>query len=216
MSEVHLIDVYHGDGTVDWHKVAAAGHVGALAKASEGTGSLDANLKTNLAGMKAAGLIRGAYHFFHVSQDPVQQAAHFINALRNADFDFDNDLPPCLDLEDRPGAEAAGKAKVIQCVASFLEHIEQETKRRCIIYVDRDYAETYVGDSFAGHPLWLASFTSATTPHLPSGWKNWVLWQYAENGTVPGVPNPNQTDLNRFNGTVEQLKTWATTGTFPG
>src|SRR6185437_115907 len=45
-----------------------------IAKAAEGTGWQDPTFAANWANLKAAGIPRGAYHFFHPADDPVQQA----------------------------------------------------------------------------------------------------------------------------------------------
>ena len=76
------IDVSHYQGTVDWGKVKSTGKVFAFAKATESTGSTDSQFATNWAAMKAAGVIRGAYHFFHADQDAAAQANHFLQVAQ--------------------------------------------------------------------------------------------------------------------------------------
>src|SRR5580765_6643007 len=75
------IDVSHYQGTVDWAKVAASGRKFGIAKATEGTGYVDASFAANWAAMANAGVIRGAYHYFHANLDPVTQAQHFVNTM---------------------------------------------------------------------------------------------------------------------------------------
>src|SRR5512140_3609631 len=59
------VDVSHYDGTIDFAKVKQSGRVFAIMKATEGTSYVDATFATHWADAKAAGVVRGAYHFFH-------------------------------------------------------------------------------------------------------------------------------------------------------
>jgi lysozyme len=204
-----MIDVYSGDGQIDWSAVRQAGHSAAICKATEGVSEIDARLSENLQGMKEAGVLRGAYHFFHVDQDPTQQAEHYLNALRDAGYDFGTDLPPAIDLEDAH-ASTVGEAAIIAAVAAFLQVIESHSARRSLIYVGKYWANSFLGDAFSGHPLWLAQYSDA--PSLPDGWPKWAIWQYSETGSVPGVPNGGQTDMDRFCGDEDALRAWAATG----
>ena len=68
------VDVSHWDGALDWAKIAGAGQVFGIAKASEGTTFNDPMFPTNWAGIKNAGMVRGAYHFFRPSLSGVGSA----------------------------------------------------------------------------------------------------------------------------------------------
>jgi len=117
--------------------------------------------------------------------------------------------PPTLDLEDEAAA-AVGMDGVVQAVSAWLAVVEAACGRRCILYTGKYWANSYLSDDFSGHPLWLASYNPE--PHMPTGWQTWAIWQYSETGTVPGVPNPDNTDLNYFNGDENKLRRWAATG----
>jgi lysozyme len=51
----------------------------AFIKATEGIGNADPQFRRNWKKSKAAGLIRGAYHFFIASKDGMMQAQNFID-----------------------------------------------------------------------------------------------------------------------------------------
>ena len=64
---------------------------------------------------------------------------------------------------------------------------------------------------FAGHRLWVASWTTGDTPYMVKDWSSWTHWQWsadnngmgAEYGSGPdGDPDM---DLNRYNGTVDSF-----------
>ena len=69
MSTVPGIDVSYWNSGIDWGKVRATGQRFALVKASEGPNYSDPTFKDNWTGAKSAGLLRGAYCFFHPNQD---------------------------------------------------------------------------------------------------------------------------------------------------
>jgi len=105
MTTVNGLDVFHGDGPVDWTSVAAAGIEFAHVKASEGVAMTDSRFAQNWKAMKEAGVMRGAYHFFHPASSPEDQAGHFLAVM--SDFS-EGDLPPALDLEETSQALWAG------------------------------------------------------------------------------------------------------------
>jgi lysozyme len=206
-----MIDVYSGDGVFYWKAVKHAGHSVEIAKCSTGSTGVDPMFLDYMRGMKDAGMIRGAYHWLTCSA-PVQQAANFIKCLEDTQYDYKSDLPPAVDIED-PCLSQLGRDLLIHNISVFLRTVERVAGRPLLFYVNRSMADEYFGNGcFGGHPLWLAEYNLSPTPVLPVGWKTWRFWQYSESGTVPGVPNAGQTDLNRHNGTLDELKAWIACG----
>lgn len=195
------IDVSHHQGNVDWNKVKAAGNGFAFAKATESVSYIDPMFKTNWDGMQQAGIIRGAYHFYQATQDPVEQANHFLSVLNDNGFG-DDDLPPVLDLEDRPGAAQIGSARLITDVTTWLETVSEATGRIPIIYADPDFWHSYMNNQFGQYFLWIANY-GVPSPHIPGGWTSWTFWQYSDNGTVDGVSA--HVDQDHFIGGPEGL-----------
>src|SRR5437867_1330928 len=64
LSGLRGIDVSHYQGAINWDDVASGGISFAYIKATEGTNFVDPLFAQNWAGAEAAGLRRGAYHFF--------------------------------------------------------------------------------------------------------------------------------------------------------
>lgn len=80
---VQGIDVSHYQGTIDWGLVAEAGKVFTFIKATEGTSEVDPQFQANWSGANAAaGLLRGAYHFYQPGADPHQQAESFLSVVQ--------------------------------------------------------------------------------------------------------------------------------------
>src|SRR5262245_60348954 len=57
------IDVYTGDGTINWSSVKSGGISFAFTKATEGVDFIDAKFTANMTNAKAAGVLIGPYHF---------------------------------------------------------------------------------------------------------------------------------------------------------
>ncbi|MFB7461317.1 GH25 family lysozyme [Streptomyces sp. NPDC056188] len=75
------IDVSAYQATQDWAAHARDGVTFAFAKASEGQKSRDSRFATHIAGIQAAGLVPGAYHFAWPNQDATVEAANYIAAV---------------------------------------------------------------------------------------------------------------------------------------
>ncbi|MFF4118956.1 GH25 family lysozyme [Streptomyces sp. NPDC001714] len=76
------IDVSAYQSTQNWTKHKADGLTFAFAKASEGQKGRDARFATHIKGIKAAGLIPGAYHFAWPNQSAAVEAANYISAVK--------------------------------------------------------------------------------------------------------------------------------------
>src|SRR5437899_595123 len=96
------VDVSGGNGVIDWAMAHSDGVAFAYMKAAQGTGFTDARFAANWAGARAAGVRRGAYHFFDPTVDGITQARHYLTVLGALQPD---DLPPALDVEC-PDADA--------------------------------------------------------------------------------------------------------------
>jgi hypothetical protein len=64
------IDVSSYQGTIDFNSLRAAGLSFVMSKATEGLTYSDPTFAYNFAGTASIGLVRGAYHFAHPSEDP--------------------------------------------------------------------------------------------------------------------------------------------------
>ena len=173
MANPRGIDVSHFQGDVNWLSVAQSGVSFAFAKATEGTSYVDPKFAANWAGMKDAGIQRGAYHFFE-PDDGTTQGQHFLATL-GSDH---GELPPVCDLETGSPAQSD--------VQAWLDTVQQGTGVTPIIYASRSFANDHLR-AFGSYPLWLAEYTSASEPTLPSAWDTWTFWQHSDGGSVPGV-----------------------------
>ncbi len=194
--QVHGIDVSHYQGTIDWPTVAAGGMGFAFVKATQGTTSVDALFAQNWQGVQAAGLLRGAYHFYQPGDDPAAQAAHFLSVVQCAA----GDLPPVLDIET---AGSQTPAEIVPGIEIWLAAVEAAVGCPPIVYTAPGFWSSLGTAAFGQYPLWVAEY-GVSTPKLPAGWTSWAFWQSSESGQAAGVHG--SVDLDVFQGSLEELQ----------
>lgn len=204
------IDVSHHNGAVDWSAVARSGVAFAFAKATEGARFRDRQFATNWPEMRAAGILRGAYHFFRPAVDPVVQAVSFCAACDGAGGLGSGDLPPVVDVEETPVAgewrALATPQERAERLERWIAHVREQLHRDPVVYTARSFWTGTFGDwKPAGDVrLWIAQWTAAA-PRMPTGaWSDWTFWQYSAAGAVAGVTG--QVDVDRFNGDEVSLR----------
>ena len=223
-------DVSRYQENVQWDRVKAAGMEFVFVQVSQ-YNWVDRQFPVHWANAKGV-LPRGPYHFFRQITDPQKQVDTFLKALG----DDPGELPPVLDIEDPTATDAASYTKGARF---WLEQVEKKLNRHPIIYTAAWYWNplTLSLAWAADYPLWVASYPfsegaptraqlmalinntankppKARYPLMPSTWKTWTLWQYAEHGTVDGNFKLSGalagTDFDVFNGPVEDLLQLAT------
>ncbi|USR91775.1 peptidoglycan-binding protein [Phormidium yuhuli AB48] len=188
---VRGIDVSDYQGTVNWPAVARAGIEFAVTKATEGGTFVADSFTRNWSGIRSAGLVRGAYHFYRPRTDALAQANLFLNIVKLQP----GDLPPVLDIESDDGVEPE---RIRAGIRSWLVRVEEVTQRRPILYTYPSFWERLGNwQDFTDYPLWVAHYTTAERPWIPGGWRTWAMWQFTDSGTVSGVTGP--VDVNSFN-----------------
>ncbi|HTO51901.1 MAG TPA: GH25 family lysozyme [Myxococcota bacterium] len=183
------IDVSHHQGKIDWQKVRADGVVFAFIKASEGKDHVDSAFKANWAAAQAAGVRRGAYHFFTFCSAGAAQADHFTSTV-GPSF---GELAPVADVEFVGNCGAAPPDEQIRVeLAVFLQAIERASGRKPLLYFTSEARRRILDSRFAGYPLFPRSIFGEPVE------EGWAFWQYAANGRVSGVRT--LVDLDAFAG----------------
>lgn len=202
------IDVSSWQGNIDWNAVAGAGYKFAITRFSDGYYH-DTKFAQNWQGIKSVGMIRGVYQYFEPNEDPVTQANQLLDAIGALG---PGDLPVMLDVETP--SNNPSPAVYRQRIHQWVDRITQATGRAPMIYTGHYYWPQYVGTSeFSDLPLVHAQYTSAACPNIPDAWSSWVMWQYSSTGSVPGIAG--NVDMDRFNGTLEQLQALAQSNRAP-
>jgi len=187
-----------------------------MAKATEGTTYTDPTFATNFAGMSAAGLYRGAYHFARPASDATQQAEYFVNTVKAAGgfSSGTKTMQLVLDLETSDGL---GASAVWAWVQEFTSVVKAMTGKPAIIYTGYYFWNDSVGGtSNLDCPLWIASYTSPAPAGIPTPWAGvgWAFWQYDDNGasspggaagSIPGINGNVDVDYFQNQGTYPSL-----------
>jgi len=201
---IHGIDVSKYQSRIDWGRVKKAGIEFAFIKATEGGDRLDDRFGENWQGAKAAGLERGAYHFYYFCRPAAEQAAWFIANVPKTE----EALPPVLDMEwnhESPTCKLRPPAdEVRREMRTFLTLIERHYGKRPIIYTTIDFFDRNGLGEFKKYPFWLRSV--AAHPDEKYGQHPWIFWQYTGTGIIPGIDSP--TDINVFGGSRAAWNTW--------
>ena len=207
------IDIYQKNtGFPKFSEIAKAGFSFVFHKTSQY--SVDTRFASRWPQIAQAGMLRGAYHLFsHDAGSVAEQAERFGATVGRL---VPGDLGPSLDLEDRDGAHHADFwAPRIQ---EFADLIEARLGRQPIFYTSRSYWREFVNDDlrFGQYPLWVV-WVNPGEPFLPAGWTKWQFWQWHYEKSASPMPPPfgpsdRGVDLDRFNGTIYQLRGMADLG----
>ena len=178
------IDVSHHQGAIDWPALPAQGVDFAYIKASEGGDPRDTRFAENWRASRAAGIRRGAYHFFTLCRPGADQAANFIAAVP-AEPDA---LPPAVDLEYM--GNCAGRRPTVEAfhaeLAIFLAAVEARYGRPALLYLTEEFDGAYRVSASVYRPLWLRSLVFE--PRF--GARPWTLWQVSNFRRLNGIAGP--------------------------
>jgi len=209
-STVKGMDVSYYETSIDWARAKAAGIDFSFIRVSDGTTTIDTKFAQYWAGAKSAGVIRGAYQFFRPNQDAIAQADLLLSMMGTLQ---PGDLPPVLDVEV---SDSMSKAQVAAGIHTWVAHVTAATGVAPIIYTGLySWADLAGSPDLTTSPLWLAQYTSAACPNIPSPWTTWSFWQHSSTGAVDGV-TASGVDLNVFNGTLDELRAYAATASGGG
>ena len=202
------VDVSHwqeeNGNVINWQKVADSGHVFAFHKATEGVGYSDPRYTGNRSEAGSVGIAFGAYHFARPSGGSIEAAE--ADAAAEAQYFVDvaqpvaGDLLPVLDLEAHGGLPVR---RLKAWTRAWLDTVSAATGVKPIIYTGPHFWTTYMNNTtdFIDFPLWIAHYTSQSSPSTPAGnWggNGWAFWQFTSSGKVPGIQT--NADVNRFSG----------------
>lgn len=200
------VDVSSFQGAENWGALKARhGLSFAFCKATEGSTWHDPYFSQNWAGIKTAGLVRGAYHFARTNSSASAQAQRFFSIVQPEPGDL-----LALDLEVTTLGAPGTNAWAIEWADTITR---LNGGRQPGIYTG-SYLRNSTGTNFRKH------FRFWWFPRYPSGsvtstWPSWNpgantsywgddpdIWQFSGSFNLSG----EQTDANLFNGTLDQLR----------
>lgn len=191
-----VIDLSHHNPTPDWAKIKAAGVLGVIHKATEGTGYADPDRKPRLAAAYRAGLLIATYHFMR----PGALSAQMDFYLKTIDAAQGERV--VLDHEDAGVSLSDLKAAIAYLWA-------KRPDLQITIYSGNLIKEQLGGshdELLARTSLWVAQYNNSGPSWPTATWPSWSLWQWTDHETVAGIAAP--VDGNKWNGTADSLKRW--------
>jgi lysozyme len=199
-----VIDLSHYNSVADLQNAQAAGVLGIIHKASQGTTFPDAQYAPRREQAREQGLLWGAYHFGN-GDDGIAQAEYFLNAASP-----DSETLLILDFESNP----AGSTMSLEEARDFVTHIQSITGNWPGLYGGSYLKEKLgVGSDpvLANCWLWLAQY--GPTAVVPPNWPSWTLWQWTDGHIVPDtqpIPGISPCDRSYYIADAAQLQSrWA-------
>lgn len=183
------IDVSNYQKDINWEATARDDNIKYVyIKATEGATHRQHRYRKNLENARKHGIKVGSYHFMRTRSSIQSQFNNFISVVKAEE----QDLVPLLDVETREG----WTIKQLQdSVLKFARLLERHFGCKPMIYTSSSYFNNYLGETFAGYPLFIARY-SKSEPQLYYGAK-WILWQFSDRGRIEGIDA--MVDLSRFN-----------------
>ncbi|MFD1769826.1 GH25 family lysozyme [Sphingobacterium suaedae] len=195
---VYGIDISQYQGKVRWievntiHDQIPVDFV--FIRATMGERAKDKRYGENWRAASSRAKLRGAYHYFRPNENSIRQARNFIQTVDLKP----GDLPPVLDIEERPRRQPMDSLKV--GLKRWLDEVEAHYGIQPILYSGDSYFTDFLEKEFSDYILWIANYNF----WIKKPKKHWNFWQFSERGYVRGIQG--NVDLNMFKGSIEDLE----------
>lgn len=175
------IDISEFQGEIDFEEVRRSGIEAVYIRVGAGEYT-DEYFAENYERAKAAGLKIGFYHYVTArSVDEGRRQARFFASLAAG---REPDMRLAMDFE------YFGSLSVSQINAiseAYLDELTALTRREAVIYSDLSNARNIFSRALAEkYPLWAAQY-GADEPSANGKWREWVGFQYTDDGRVGGI-----------------------------
>jgi len=189
------IDVSAYQPQIDWYAVKEAGIEFAMIRVgyrgySSGKLDLDDCFLSHIEGALEAGLNVGVYFFSQaISPEEAKEEAEFVLTWIEG---YDITYPVVFDWEEVEGTARTDQMNMLMltsCAEAFCETVE-EAGYDAAVYFNQAYGyQQFNLVSLLDYTFWLAEYNKT-----PTFYYDFQMWQYTNEGTVPGIEGP--VDLN--------------------
>ena len=190
------IDISNHTGRVNFAKIPKEEIDFIYMKASEGVSLKDKRFERNyMKTLNDSEIPFGFYHFFRFNKDGAEQAEFFLENIRGKKYH----LPLVIDVEEWGNPVGVKRAKVVENIGKFIEHVERNKSGRIMIYTNESSYDRYIKGNFDDYDLWICSFR--TTPNVN---REWTIWQHSHKGKYEWADG--WVDINTFNGSQRKWR----------
>ncbi|MBA4300998.1 MAG: glycoside hydrolase [Cyclobacterium sp.] len=166
-----------------------------MIRATMGSNGIDRQFRSNWEGARTLPVLRGAYHYYRPNENSTKQAQNFIKTAKLKS----GDLIPILDIEKHSTIQS--KDKLREGLKNWLRIVEEHYGVKPMIYTgDSFFWEVLHNHGFDEYPVWVANYNPVMKPET----RNWVIWQFSDKGSLPGIGE--RVDLNVLRGGRFQLQ----------
>lgn len=175
------IDISEFQGEIDFEEVRRSGIEAVYIRVGAGEYT-DEYFAENYERAKAAGLKIGFYHYVTArSVDEGRRQARFFASLAAG---REPDMRLVMDFEYF-GSLSVSQINAIS--VAYLDELTALTRREAVIYSDLSNARNIFSRALAEkYPLWAAQY-GADEPSANGKWREWVGFQYTDEGRVGGI-----------------------------
>ena len=177
-----LIDVSTWNGNIDWDKVYKSGVRYAMIRSSfgvENPNQVDNKFVRNITNAQRAGVKCGIYHYSYAKSaaEAKKEAEFCLKTIKG----YKLDLPVAFDIEDSSQTHL-GKDTLTSIVIAFCDRIKSAGYRP-MLYCNPNWLCNYLHKDklINKYDIWLANWGVSAPSY------NCAIWQYSENGSVPGI-----------------------------
>ncbi len=193
------IDVSSHQGTVSWNDVKTGGIGFALLRTGYGdeASQADGTFAANYDGAVAAGLKVGAYHLSYATtpDDAIKEANVCLGILagRRLDYPVFFDLEPNVNGHEDQAALTNDQLSAV--AAAFCNTVENAGYRAGVYSNVYCWNDLLTGSSLSAYDKWVAHYGVSE----PAYGGAYTVWQYSEEGTVPGIAGAADLDYSYRN-----------------
>lgn len=192
MKPIIDISFYQSPTTINYDLIASQVS-GVILRAAYGKWE-DTAFEAHYLAFTRRGVPVGAYHYIIGSASMAEQSAAFDSAVGTKDLR----LGRWIDVEDTREGTKLNQQQVRGYAA-----LQPDMG----IYTSKGAWNAIMGGVYLNdRKLWVAHYTTASTPLLPTGWSKYWLWQHTSSGRLAGYAG--NLDMNRFSGTDAEYTAW--------
>jgi len=181
------IDVSKYQLHIDWQEIKKNPKIQYVyIKATEGCDHTDHRYEDNIRNARKHGVKVGSYHYLTNRSSATAQFQNFVRTARKEE----QDLIPFIDVEE---CSRWSSQQLRDSLKVFADLLEDYYGVKPLIYTSESFFNKHLGRAFKDYPLFIAKYSA----NQPSIGYNWVMWQYSDKGTIPGIKS--NVDLSRFN-----------------